>query len=57
MSIKHGTFKMNWNCHLMKALRLKMRFEVILKEDNWWILVEIKRSLVLRVVSNQIQSA
>ena len=52
MSIKYGTFKTNWNCYLMKVKRLKIRFKVILKEDDWWILVEIKTSLVLKVVSN-----
>jgi len=31
-----------------------MRFELTLKKDNRWILVEIKRSLILKVVSNKI---
>jgi len=31
-----------------------MRFELTLKEDDRWILVEIKRSLILKVVSNKI---
>ena len=45
---------MNWNYCLIKAIRLKIRFKWILKEDNRWNLVEIKRSLVLKVVSNKI---
>ena len=34
MSIKYGIFKTNWNYYLIKAIRLKIRFKVILKEDN-----------------------
>jgi len=41
---------MNWNCYLIKVIRFKIKP----KEDNRWILVEIKRSLILRVVSNKI---
>ena len=41
---------MNWNHYLIKAIRFKIKP----KEDNRWILVEIKRSLILRVVSNKI---
>jgi hypothetical protein len=38
----------------MKAIRLKIRFKWIPKENDRWILVEIKRSLILKVVSNKI---
>jgi len=54
MSIKYRIFKTNWNCCLIKAKRLKTRFELILKGDNRWNLVEIRKSLILRVVSNKI---
>jgi len=54
MSIKYRIFKINWNCYLMKAKRLKMRFKLILKGDDRWNLVKMRKSLILRVVSNKI---
>jgi len=38
----------------MKVIRLKTRFKLILKGDNRWNLVEFRKSLILRVVSNKI---
>ena len=52
--INHGTFKTNWNCYLIKAKRLLMKLKWILMENNRWILVEIKMSLVLKLVKNKI---
>jgi len=54
MSIKYRISKTNWNCYLTKAMRLKMRFKLTPKGDDRWNLVEMRKSLILRVVSNKI---
>ena len=55
MSVRYRTFEMNWNHYLIKAIkamRFLMRFKLTPKEDDKWILVEIRKSLILKVVSN-----
>jgi len=52
MSIKYRISKTNWNCYLIKVIRLKIRFKLIPEGDGRWILVEIRKSLILKVVSN-----
>jgi len=54
MFIKYRISETNWNRYLTKVKRLKTRFELILKGDDRWNLVEIRKSLILKVVSNKI---